>query len=198
VTVDRSEWNARYEAAELVWSASPNRLLVDEVAGLPPGRALDLAAGEGRNALWLAAEGWKVAAVDFAGAGLAKGRRRAEALGLAVEWIEADVCTWPAPPATFDLVAVLYLQLPAPQLGQALSRAAVALAPGGTLVVIGHDVRNLDEGVGGPQDRGVLIDPTHVAAGLAGLEVERAETVERPTDAGVALDALIRARALSA
>jgi SAM-dependent methyltransferase len=193
--VGPAEWNARYEAEDLVWSATPNRLLVEQVTGLRPGRALDIAAGEGRNALWLAAEGWQVTAVDFAAAGLDKGRRRAAALGLDVTWVEADARHWLAPPASFDLVVLLYLQLPAAELREALVGAGFALGPGGTLLVIGHDVRNLDEGVGGPQDRDVLLDPAEVATALRGLEIERAETVERPTDAGVALDTLVRARA---
>ena len=191
------DWNARYEADGLVWSATPNRLLVEQVAGLRTGRALDLAAGEGRNALWLAAEGWQVTAVDFAAVGLDKGRHRAATLGLEVTWIEADVRRWLAPPASFDLVVMLYLQLPAAELREALMGAGFALGPGGTLIVIGHDVRNLDEGVGGPKERDVLLDPAEVAAVLRGLEIERAETVERPTDEGVALDTLVRARAVA-
>jgi 2-polyprenyl-3-methyl-5-hydroxy-6-metoxy-1,4-benzoquinol methylase len=61
----REDWNARYAASELLWTAEPNRLFAAEIAGLEPGRALDLACGEGRNAVWLAEQGWRVTAVDF-------------------------------------------------------------------------------------------------------------------------------------
>jgi ubiquinone/menaquinone biosynthesis C-methylase UbiE len=75
--VDSQEWDRRYAAAELVWTAEPNRFAVAELQDLPPGRALDVAAGEGRNAVWLASRGWQVTAVDFSAAGLDKGRRLA-------------------------------------------------------------------------------------------------------------------------
>jgi len=89
--MDREAWNQRYADAELVWSAEANGFLVQEVADLPPGRALDLGAGEGRNAIWLGERGWRVTAVDFSGVGLQKARRLAEARGVEVNWIEANL-----------------------------------------------------------------------------------------------------------
>lgn len=195
--MDRAQWDERYATDELVWRAGPNRFLVDEVAGMGPGRALDLACGEGRNALWLAERGWRVVAVDFSAAGLAKGRRLAARRGLEVEWVEADVLEWEPEPGSFDLVVVAYLQLPAGDLRRALGSAAAALAPGGTLLIVGHDRANLAQGVGGPQDPSVLYDPDRVAADVAGLVIERAERVRRAveTPEGVrdALDTLVRA-----
>src|ERR1022692_4898294 len=72
------EWDKRYAGQELVWTAEPNRFVVAELKDLAPGRALDLGAGEGRNAVWLASAGWQVTAVDFSAVGLDKGRRLAE------------------------------------------------------------------------------------------------------------------------
>ncbi|MFL6133228.1 MAG: class I SAM-dependent methyltransferase, partial [Nocardioidaceae bacterium] len=72
--MDARAWDERYAASELIWSATPNRFVEAELTSLPPGRAVDLAAGEGRNALWLADRGWHVTAVDFSLAGLDKGR----------------------------------------------------------------------------------------------------------------------------
>src|ERR1039457_818433 len=89
--MDREAWNQRYADAELVWSADANRFLVEAVTALPPGRALDLGAGEGRNAIWLAERGWRVTAVDFSAIGLQKARRLAEARGVEVNWTEADL-----------------------------------------------------------------------------------------------------------
>lgn len=195
--MDSNAWDARYAAApELVWSREPNRFVVEELAGLAPGRGIDLAAGEGRNALWLAELGWKVTAVDFSGVAIDRGRRLAAEHGLTVEWLVADVTEY-VPTGCFDLVLISYLQLPADQMAGVLGRAAAALAPGGTLLVVGHDLRNLAEGVGGPQDPRVLLTPQAVTAALPGLRIERAETVRRPVpvDDGTvqALDTLVRA-----
>ena len=87
--VNRDDWNRRYEGAELVWTARPNRFLVAEAAGLVPGRALDLACGEGRNAVWLAEQGWQATGVDFSGVALGKAQLLAESRSVQVEWLEA-------------------------------------------------------------------------------------------------------------
>lgn len=182
---------------ELIWHAEPNRFLVEEVARMKPGRALDLACGEGRDALWLAERGWQVTGVDFSPVGLAKARRLAVVRRVDVSWLRADVLEWNPPQTAFDLVIVMYLQLPADARRRVLSRAARALTPGGTLLVVGHDSTNLTEGTGGPQDPAVLFSPEDVANDLPGLDIERAERVRRPvhTEHGDvdAIDALVRA-----
>lgn len=192
--MDSRAWDDRYAAQALVWSAGPNRFLVDEVGDMAPGRALDLACGEGRNAIWLAGRGWEVVAADFSRVGIDKGRQRAEHAGVSVDWVVADVTAWD-PPGLFDLVLVFYLQLPRHELAATFSQATRALAPGGTLLVVAHDRRNLTEGVGGPQDPGLLTDPGDVATMLTGLEVDRAVTVERAVEGAdrPALDTLVRA-----
>ena len=190
----RDEWNRRYAGSELLWTAEPNRFLVAETESLPPGRALDLACGEGRNAVWLAERGWEVTAVDFAEVGLEKARGLAGARGVEPAWVHADLLEYEPPRAAFDLVAVLYLQLPEGQRRHVLRGAADALAPGGTLLVVAHDRSNLENGHGGPQDPAVLATPEEVAADLDALEVERAAVVERRSGAAVALDLLVRAR----
>src|SRR5579875_1878471 len=78
MVMDRAEWDARYAGEELLWRAEPNQFLVEEVAELPPGRALDVACGEGRNAIWLAEHGWNATGVDFSEVALAKARRLAD------------------------------------------------------------------------------------------------------------------------
>lgn len=195
--MDRSDWNERYGTDELMWRAEPNRFLVEEVDAMTPGRALDLACGEGRNAVWLASEGWEVTGVDFSSAGLAKARAMAQERGVKVQWVEADAVTWTPPQGAFELVAVMYLHLPADERRTALGHAAEALAPKGVLLVVGHDTTNLAEGFGGPQDSTVLFTAEDVAGDLDGLRMERAERVERPveteTGTAIALDALVRA-----
>jgi len=183
-----------------VWTSSPNQFLVSEVAGLPPGRAADLACGEGRNAVWLADQGWQVTGVDFSPVGLAKGRRLAELANVEVTWVESAVTEWTPPPEGFDLVAVFYLQLPQPERSAALEVAASALAPGGTLLVVAHDHDNLTRGFGGPPNADVLYSVTDVTdvAVAAGLTVQRADQVVRVVDTDLgpkeAIDTLVRAK----
>jgi SAM-dependent methyltransferase len=194
----REDWDARYAQKELLWTARPNRMFADEVGGLEPGRALDVACGEGRNAVWLAERGWDVTGVDFSEVALAKAAELARARGVAVEWVAADVLEHEPPPGAFDLVAVLYLQLPHVELTRAIRAAVQALAPGGTLVVLGHDSSNLADGYGGPRDPAVLFTPDEVVAELRGLKLERAERVRRTVALdgreAVAIDAFVRAR----
>jgi SAM-dependent methyltransferase len=188
------DWDRRYAGEEMVWSVEPNRFVAAETANLSPGRALDVACGEGRNAIWLAQQGWQVVATDFSAVALDKGRRLAERAGVTVDWVEADVTAWD-PPGRFDLIVVSYLQLPVGPLADAFARLVPVLARGGTLLVVGHDRRNLAEGVGGPQSAEVLLDADEVVALLPGLEVERAGVVERPVEGAdrPALDTLVRA-----
>jgi SAM-dependent methyltransferase len=179
--MDADEWDARYAAApDLVWTGEPNRFVVEELAGLPPGRAVDLAAGEGRNAVWLAGRGWRVTAVDFSEVAVGRGRRLGTDRGVDVTWVVADVRQNVPPPGSFDAVLVAYLHLAAGHLGGVLTRAAGALAPGGTLLVVGHDRANLTDGVGGPQDPTLLYTPEEIVAALDGLRIRRAETAGRP------------------
>lgn len=193
--MDAQAWNERYREKELLWTAEPNRFLVDVVSDLPPGRAYDLAGGEGRNAVWLAERGWSVTVVDWSSVALEKGKALAERRGVEVRWVEADLLDW-SPRDKADLVAVVYLQLPARERHAAWVTAAEALAPGGTLAIIGHDSSNLTEGYGGPPSPDVLYTAEEVVEVLADrLTIERAERVERPveTDDGVrvALDNVV-------
>jgi SAM-dependent methyltransferase len=195
--VDSREWDRRYAGSELVWTAEPNRFVVAEVQDLAPGRALDIAAGEGRNSVWLASRGWQVTAVDFSAAGLGKGRRLAEARGVTIDWVHADVRDYQPEAGFFQLVLVAYLQLAESELDGVLRRTATGLAPGGVLLVVGHDVTNLTEGTGGPPDPAVLYTPESITRSLGGLTVLRAERVRRPVVTAdgprEAVDTLVRA-----
>lgn len=196
--MDRAAWDARYATTELVWTAEPNRFVVTEVEALRPGRALDVACGEGRNAVWLAADGWDAVGVDFSPVALDKARGLAGRAGVQVDFVLADVTSYEPPAGGFDLVVIAYLHLPAPSFTQVLARAVSALAPGGVLVVVGHDTTNLAEGYGGPQNPAVLYGPDDITAALGdGMVVDKAERVRRPVDtaAGVvdAIDVVVRA-----
>lgn len=184
----RRLWDERYAAEEQVWSAGPNAQVEDIVGGWPAGRALDLGAGEGRHALWLASLGWTVTAVDFSSVGIDRGRRLAAARHLEVDWVVADATQWQPPEtARYDLVLVAFLHLPE----DVVQRAATWLAPGGRLVVVGHALRNLTEGTGGPQDPSILHTPDGLRRSAAGLQILRCEEVVRSTDAGDAIDAVL-------
>lgn len=197
---DAAHWDARYAQAAhehaTIWSTTPNSTVAAVLTDVTPGTAVDLAAGEGRNAIWLAEQGWDVTAVDFSGAGLDIGRRRAAALGVTVAWVLADATTW-TPPAPVDLVLLAYLQLPAPVLVPLLRRASAWLSPGGRLLVVGHDRDNLEHGVGGPQDPAVLHTVDLLTAGAAGLDIDRCEQVLRPVpaaDGAHAIDTVLEAQ----
>lgn len=198
--MDRHAWNERYEATDLVWTAGPNQTFADEAGALEPGTALDLAAGEGRNAIWLAKQGWTATAVDFSDVALDKARQLAEASDVEIETLVADVTTHVPPAGAYDLVAVIYLHLPAGERPLVHQRAAAAVAPGGTLIVLGHDTTNLADGHGGPQDADVLYTPDDVVSDLegTGLTVTKAERVNRtvttPDGDRTAIDALVVAR----
>lgn len=197
--MDADAWDARYAASDLVWSAEPNVFVEQELGDLGPGRAVDLACGEGRNAIWLARRGWAVTAVDFSQVALDKGLRLAG--DLPVTWLCADATQWRG--EGFDLAVTAYLQVGAAARQAAVRNALESLAPGGTLLVVAHDSTNISEGTGGPQDPRVLYTAEDVLADLAGLAFEtvRAERVARVVpapdghgDAGTAWDALVRVR----
>jgi SAM-dependent methyltransferase len=205
--MDARAWDERYAATELVWSATPNQFVAAELADLRPGRALDLATGEGRNALWLAERGWEVTAVDFSQVGLDKGRtlqtQHPRGRDLHVDWVHDDALTYDPGPVSFDLALVAYLQLPADERRTAVRRAFDCLTDGGTLLLVAHDSTNLTEGTGGPQDPEVLYTAEEVLGDLDGerFDVVRAERVPRVVPANdehrgepdrTAYDALVR------
>ena len=176
--MERDYWNQRYAAKEFVWMVAANRSLAAEVANLKPGRALDLAAGECRNAVWLAEQGWSVTAVDFSDVAIEKGRQ------LATERNVADKIDF---------------QVPLAELAPVIGRAARAVVPDGTFLLVAHDSANYKHGYGGPRDPALLYTAEQALAALGGaLDIEKAGLVERPveTDSGVmvAIDCLVRGR----
>jgi SAM-dependent methyltransferase len=199
--MDAAAWDERYAATELVWSAGPNQFVEQDLADLPPGRALDLACGEGRNARWLADRGWRVTAIDWSTVAVEKGRKVDET----VDWQVGDALTAPLPTG-LDLVVIAYFQVPADDRRRAVRRSFEALAPSGQLFLVAHDSTNLTEGTGGPQDPAVLYTAADVLADLADLDlrVVRAERVARAVPSpdahgseGTALDALVHVHRVS-
>jgi SAM-dependent methyltransferase len=199
-SMDSAGWDERYSTRDYIWNAGPNSFVADHLGDLEPGTAIDLAAGEGRNAVWLAERGWEVTAVDFSPVGMEKAERLADERGVSATFVIADALTWePAEPV--DLVVIAYLQLPEAQQVSVLERASRWLAPGGTLFVVAHDRSNVAHGYGGPPSVEVCYDLDRTTAALVGLDVAVAEVAERRVDADgdgdghhVALDTLVIAR----
>lgn len=161
-------WDERYAGSDLVWGKGPNQFLPPAIEDLPAGSALDLACGEGRNAIWLANRGWEATGVDFSAVGIDKARTLAG--DTEVDWIVADATAFTSD-TRFDLVLVFYLHLPPDSLAAAFGRAVDALAPGGTVVAVGHALRNLSDGYGGPQVPEILWTTDQIGGLLDGLEV---------------------------
>jgi SAM-dependent methyltransferase len=194
----RALWDQRHAAADPIEDAKPDPTLIREIGALPPGRALDLGAGDGRNATWLARQGWQVTAVDFSEVAIARGRARAAAEGVEVDWRLADLLEWTPEARAYDLVTLFFIHLPREERRAVYERAADAVAMRGTLLVVAHDRTNPSSGSGGPQDPDVLVSPPEVTAELVGFRVERAETVRRTTrDGRGPIDAIVRAVRIS-
>ena len=189
--MDRDQWNERYAAQPLLWNVDPDPFLAGELGDREPGRALDLGAGEGRTALWLAQRGWHVTAVDFSDVALERGRQRVEAAGApgAAEWICADLVHFDPTGSAYDLVLLMFVHLPPPERRRLLRLSAATLAPGGIVLVAGYDSSNVTEGKGGPRDPNLLFTPEAIAADLDGLRIERAERIRVGDD----VDAVVRA-----
>ncbi|MGR6963847.1 class I SAM-dependent methyltransferase [Geodermatophilus sp. URMC 61] len=191
---DEASWEERYRTAPALWSGRANPQLVAEAAGLTPGRALDAGSGEGGDALWLAGRGWRVTAVDFSTVALARAAAAADRLGVEVDRVHADLTRWTPPAGAFDLVSAQYLHLPAHDRDPAFARLAAAVAPGGSLLVVGHRPSELHTGMPemffaaeqvaatlDPADWDVVVceDRPRTAAGPAGRELPVADTVLR-------------------
>ncbi|RZU31561.1 class I SAM-dependent methyltransferase [Blastococcus saxobsidens] len=138
--VTRESYDELYRSAPAVWTGRPNRQLVVEATDLPPGRALDAGAGEGGDALWLASRGWRVTAVDFSPVALERGAVKAAELELAdrIDWVHEDLDVWTPPEGSYDLVTAHYLHATWTDRSRMFRGLAAAVAPGGTLLVVGH------------------------------------------------------------
>jgi 2-polyprenyl-3-methyl-5-hydroxy-6-metoxy-1,4-benzoquinol methylase len=195
--VDAAEWDRKYERRELVYGEAPNSTLVEVATTIPRGRALDLAAGQGRNAIWLATRGWTVDAVDFSSVALTRASRVAESAPRSVRerltWIHADVTKLATEP-NYDLVLMFYLHLPPDERRRAVSAAVSALKPDGILMILGHHSANIADGVGGPQEPEILYTPKDLTADVGDrLTVTTAENRYRDVTGGTAIDALLLA-----
>ncbi|MGI8946953.1 MAG: class I SAM-dependent methyltransferase [Ornithinimicrobium sp.] len=181
--MEAADWDQRYAGSERVWPAEPNQWVAGIAPALSVGRALDMGAGEGRNAIWLAEQGWTVDATDFSPVAVERMRAWAQDRSEHVEgrlraWVaDATDAATPAGHTAYDLVVQCYLHLVPQEWARAVLAALERTRPGGSVLLIGHAGRNLTDGVGGPQQRNLLFDPDEVEAVVAELPV-RVETCE--------------------
>ncbi|MGW5174730.1 class I SAM-dependent methyltransferase [Streptomyces sp. NPDC004082] len=151
----REEWDTRYAEREQLWSGRPNGALEAEVAGLTPGRALDIGCGEGADAVWLAREGWEVTAIEVSGVALERAARHARDAGVTVRWVHAALTEAALAPGSFDLVSAQYPALLRTPDAAAERALLAAVAPGGVLLVVHHagmETRQVDDGDFDPAD----------------------------------------------
>lgn len=205
-SANRADWDHRYEGAQM-WSGNPNGTLVNEIGGFPPGRALDVGAGEGSDALWLAEQGWSVTASDISSNALERVTAEAERRGLRVECRQADANALdPFGTAAFDLVSAQYAAIPRTPDGRGVRNLLDAVAPGGTLLVVSHDLELMRASIdtsahGGAFDPDAYVRIDDLAAALADASAWDIEVQEkRPRPAGAvsashhADDVVLRAR----
>lgn len=147
---DRERWDARYRERSSLWSGKPNATLIAETGGLRPGTALEVAAGEGADAIWLSQQGWTVTGVDFSPVGLERAAAHAREAGVQITWLCEDVLEWQPPRRAYDLVTVHFLHLPQPQRRQVYGALAAAVAVGGSLLVVAHHPSDLQTRVARP------------------------------------------------
>ena len=140
-------WNERYGSHGSLWSGNPNRYLVSEVSGLAPGTALDAGCGEGADAIWLARQGWQVTGLDVSTVALQRAAAHAASAGAEIagriDWQHADLLTWEPGAARYDLASAQYMHLPPGLRESVFGHLAAAVAPGGTLLIVGHHPSDL-------------------------------------------------------
>jgi SAM-dependent methyltransferase len=154
VHLDQEFWEERYRSHPAVWSGHPNLHLVTQSADLTPGTALDVGAGEGADALWLAERGWHVTGIDISTVALNRAASHAREAGADVagriEWLQADLTSWVPKPMSYDLVSAQFLHLPKSHREPVLANLAASVAADGTLLIVGHHPSDMETTVPRP------------------------------------------------
>jgi SAM-dependent methyltransferase len=196
---DSAAWDERYAGADRVWSGNPNGALVTEVAGLEPGRALDVGCGEGADAVWLARQGWDVTALDVSKVALDRAALHAQQAAARVRWLHAGLLDAPLRAGEFDLVSAQYPALLLTADHAAERALATAVAPHGVLLVVHHADIDSEQAKANGFDPADYVSPADVAALLGDdWQVEFDERRPRNVSTGAGAhhthDVVLRAR----
>ncbi len=153
--MDQAFWDGRYSSADKIWSGDPNPHLVSDIADLEPGRALDVGAGEGADAIWLAEQGWAVVAIDISPVALERGRSEAAHRGAdiaeRITWMHLDALADPLPDGPFDLISLHFMHFRPVDRTPLFKRCIEAVASGGVLQIVAHHPSDLDTSVRRPK-----------------------------------------------
>lgn len=173
-------WDERYSGDGLVYGKAPNEFLAS-MAGrfAKAGHALDIGAGEGRNALFLASLGLDVLAVDQSAVGMEKAKRRGEELGLKLKTRAVDLRDFDAEPGSFDVVSSIFVHLPAELRAMVHKRVGTWLKPGGVFVLEAYAPDQLRRSTGGPKDAALLAPLDVIVGELGALEIEHRAALVR-------------------
>jgi SAM-dependent methyltransferase len=174
-----TDWDARYAEPGWAFGTEPNDFLREQAHHVPPGRVLCLAEGEGRNAVWLAGQGYDVTAVDRASAGLEKANALARERGVRVATVCADLASYVIEPATWQGVVSIFAHVP-PEVRRPMHAAVIrGLAPGGVLLLEAYRPQQVGRGTGGPPDEERLLDLARLRPELGALEWLLARELDR-------------------
>ena len=177
-------WDERYSGPDYIYGTEPNDFLAEQAHRLPRGRVLCLAEGEGRNAVWLAGQGFDVTAVDASGVGLHKARRLAAERGVEIRTIHADLATFAIEPDAWDVIVSIFCHLLPPLRADVHRRGVAGLRPGGVLLLEAYTPRQLALGTGGPPVAELMMDAQTLRAELAGLELLHLRELDRDIQEG--------------
>ena len=174
---DQAFWDERYGSRSELWSGRPNPRLLEHASELPAGTALDVGCGEGADAIWLAERGWHVTALDVSPVALQRGARRAAEVNAdaadRIDWLQVDLLTWEGPePGSYDLISAQFMHLPEEPRHALFARLADSVAPGGTLLIVGHHPSDLQTTIPRPPRPELFYDASEIAASLDPREWE--------------------------
>jgi SAM-dependent methyltransferase len=178
-------WDERYSAEEYAYGTNPNQFLEENVNHIPKGKVLSLAEGEGRNAVFLAKQGYSVTAVDASIVGLNKARKLAEENGVVVEFIHADLADYDLGENKWDGIVSIFCPLPSSLRKQLYKKVEAALKRNGVFLLEAFTPDQLKHGTGGGNSADVMQSKESLSLELAGLKFKHLIELERDVREGI-------------